>query len=182
MLFLKLVANNKSLRRAGAAELMRSSNGGAMRHKTVLSPERQWDLTAALVARRWPAEEDYCLVRGRGDSPTLGELFLCQARVNHRLFLRGDVFVCDRGPGSERKQLCGVSSRGYILRDYYFGYARRCPSRHEELRGRFRTFPANRARIRLVELPDHLVGKHPVDPDVRSFVVDTLRAGASERG
>lgn len=154
-----------------------------MRQKTLLSPACQWDLTAAFVAANWSVEDQYCFVRKRGDNLYLRDLFLCQARINHRLFLRGDVFVWDRGPGSDRKMLCGVSSKRYVLRNYYFGFARECPSRlHRRRPGQLLIFPKDRVAIQLIELPDHLIGKHPIDPDVRSFVVATLRAGASERG
>jgi len=112
--------------------------------------------------------------------PIPGPLYLVRARLNHRLFLAGDVFVATYHANDERNPIYGVSSRGYRLSWYWVALFRSSDSRLR-MGGQPR-FHHDRVAVEWVELPGRLVGKFPTDPDVRSFVVDTLRAGASERG
>jgi hypothetical protein len=153
-----------------------------MRAKTVLSPDRQWDLTAALVAREF--EPDYYgLVNQRPsypiyhERPLPGAILLCQARTTTRLYLRGDLFVANYHANDIRQPVWGISSRGYHLRYYWVDLFRRA---REAAQGQPVVYDANRTHMRWVELPGELVGKHPIDPDVRSYVIETLRAGDSE--
>ena len=149
----------------------------------MFSPDRQWDLTVELVAKRFEPG-DYALVNQepgypihRGD-PGLGALLLCQARISTRLYLRGDVVVGSFHANDVRQPVWGVSSRGYRLHYYWVDLFR---TRWQPTAGRATpVYETNRSHMRWVELPGELVGRHPVDPDVRSFVIETLRAGDSE--
>jgi hypothetical protein len=167
-----------------------------VRHKTYLTPEEQWDRTAAVAEAEFGPPGYHGLVRqmpgypmyeyGRFQDGSLrgelipGTLFLVQARVSHRLFLAGDVFVGIYHANDERNPIYGVSSQGYRLSWYWVGLLRSSDPRFRKA-GPLR-FHRNRVVVEWVELPGRLVGKFPTDPDVRSFVIDTLRAGASERG
>src|ERR1044072_3273975 len=134
-----------------------------MRIRTRLTPEQQWDLTAALAGRLFEPEE-YALVNQRPgypiyrERPLPGVLLLCQARITTRLFLRGDVLIATYHANDIRQPVWGVSSRGYHLRYYWVDLFRCRP-------GSAATEPAliyetNRSRWQWVELPDELVGKH----------------------
>jgi hypothetical protein len=154
-----------------------------MRARTILSADRQWDLTAALVAQQFEPDE-YALVNQMSgypiyrERPLPGVLLLCQARVSTRFFLGGDVFVATYHANDIRQPVWGVSSRGYHLRYYWSALFR---SRERATTARYNVaYETNRSRLRWVELPGELVGKHPIDPDVRSFVIETLRAGDSD--
>lgn len=154
-----------------------------MRAKTALSPDRQWDLTAAFVAEEFEPDS-YGLVNQRpgypiyNERPLPGAILLCQARTTTRLYLRGDIFVANYHANDIRQPVWGISSRGYHLRYYWVDLFRR------QARGRApgqpEAYHPNRAHMRWLELPGELVGKHPIDPDVRSYVIETLRAGDSE--
>ena len=149
-----------------------------------MSPDRQWDLTVTVVSERFEPGE-YGLVNHEPGYPMyvgdleLGVVFLCQARITTRLIVRGDVLVGTYHANDVRQPLWGVSSRGYRLRYYWtdlfrtrwVGPVRRQTVVHE----------TNRSHMQWVELPGELVGLHPIDPDVRSYVIETLRAGDSER-
>jgi hypothetical protein len=167
-----------------------------MRQKTYLTPAEQWDRTSALAGAEFGPPGYYGLVRqkagypthedGRlrdgpsGDVPIPGPLYLVRARVNHRLFLAGDVFVASSHANDERNPIYGVSSRGYTLRWYWVALFRSSDPRYRKA-GPLR-FYNNRVAVEWVELPGRLVGRFPTDPDVRSFVTGTLRAGASDCG
>ena len=43
-------------------------------------------------------------------------------------------------------------------------------------------FLTDRVPIVWLRVPDRLVGLHPADPDVRAYVLGTLRAGDAVRG
>ncbi len=154
-----------------------------MRASTVLSPERQWGLTAALVAQEFEPYE-YGLVNQRSgfpiydERPLPGAIFLCQARRTTRLYRRGDVFVANYHANDIRQPVWGVSSRGYHLRYYWVELFR--PRAVRTAQGVSLSYETNRSHMKWVELPGELVGKHPIDPDVRSFVIETLRAGDSD--
>jgi len=158
---------------------------GEVRARTVLSPARQWDLTAALAAKEFEPDS-YGLVNQRpgypiyNERPLPGAIFLCQAHTTTRLYLRGDVFVANYHANDIRQPVWGISSRGYHLRYYWVDLFRR-RSRGKAAGGSV-VYETNRSRMRWVELPGELVGKHPIDPDVRSFVIETLRAGGSAGG
>jgi hypothetical protein len=150
----------------------------------VLSPERQWDLTASLVAERFEPG-DYAFANQAAGAPIYagnpepGVLVMCQARITTRLFIRGDLFVATYHANDVRQPLWGVSSRGYRLRYYWADLFR---TRWLGRAGHQSAVHHNdRSRLRWVELPGELVGQHPIDPDVRSYVIETLRAGDSER-
>jgi hypothetical protein len=149
----------------------------------MLSHERQWDLTAGLVAAEFEPEE-YGLVNQRpgypipDERPLPGAILLCQARRTARLFLRGDVFVATYHANDIRQPVWGISSRGYHLRYYWVDLFRQRSRRGDA--GSSLVFETNHSHMRWVELPGELVGKHPIDPDVRSYVIETLRAGDSE--
>lgn len=149
----------------------------------VLSAKRQWDLTASSVAERFEPggyafanqEAGYPIYAG---DPVLGVLLMCQARFTTRLFMRGDLFVATYHANDVRQPIWGVSSRGYRLQYYWADLFR---SRWRGRAGRQSVVHhSDRSRLRWVELPGELVGRHPIDPDVRSYVVETLRAGDSE--
>ncbi len=156
------------------------------RRKTYLTPEEQWDRTAAVVEVEFGPPGYYGLVRQKPGYPMYergplpSNLFLVQARVNHRLFLAGDVFVATYHANDVRNPIYGVSSRGYTLDWYWVALFRSSDPRHRK-GGRLR-FCRDRVAVEWVDLPGRLVGKFPTDPDVRSFVTATLRAGASECG
>jgi hypothetical protein len=159
-----------------------------MRSKTYLTPRDQWDRTAALVYAKLEPEPESCygLVQQSPAMPAPrsgskpGQLFLVRARTHHRLFLQGDVFVANYHANAVRSPIYGVSSRGYQLDWYWVGLLRSDDSRYQK-KGRPRYY-ANRTALEWVELPGELVDKFPTDPDVRSFVTETLRAGASACG
>lgn len=151
-----------------------------MRHKTYLSPACQWDLTAALAAAEFEAGY-YGLANGLDDSPLPGILFLCRARLNHRLFLKGDVVIAHYHANDEREPVWGVTSKGRVLRYYWVQLVRASNQRRWNW-SKAAMFYGDRVAVEQVELPGRLVGQHPTAPDVRSFVIDSLRAGASERG
>lgn len=150
----------------------------------MLTPDRQWDLTAAIVAAEFEPDS-YGLVNQRvgypiyDERPLPGALVLCRAQVTTRLFVRGDVLVANYHANDVRQPVWGVSSRGYRLRCYWVDLFRR-DDPADASAGRAPTYHANRSRMRWMELPGELVGKHPIDPDVRSYVIETLRAGNSE--
>lgn len=154
-----------------------------MRAKTVLASDRQWDLTSALVAQEFEPDE-YGLVNPRpgypiyNERPLPGALLLCQARTTTRLYVRGDVLVATYHANDIRQPVWGVSSRGYHLRYYWVDLFRRREG--NAAAGPSLTYETNRSRLQWVELPVELVGKHPIDPDVRSYVIETLRAGDSD--
>jgi hypothetical protein len=96
-------------------------------------------------------------------------VFLGQVVSHHRFFRAGDVvFVYFSNGMAERQPVWAVSSKGYCVRNYYMQYSRYHGRKH------FDAGP-----LRFVELPGHLVGRKPDDPDVRQFVVGTLLAGDS---
>jgi len=159
-----------------------------MRSKTYLNLEEQWDRTAALVHGKFgpEPESDYGLVQQAPDMPAPGsgskpgQLFLVRARIHHRLFLSGDVFVAQYSANDTRSPIYGVSSRGYRLDRYWVSLLRSHDPRCRK-KGPPR-YHANRVALEWVELPGELVDRFPTDPDVRSFVTGTLRAGASACG
>jgi hypothetical protein len=105
-----------------------------------------------------------------------GALLLCQAQQSTRLYLRGDLLIATYHANDVREPVWGVSSRGYHLRHYWVDLFRWRSVTHDKSM----ILETNRNHVRWVELPGELVGKHPIDPDVRSFVIETLRAGDSD--
>ena len=154
-----------------------------MRTRTTLTPEEQWDLTAALAGKLFEPGE-YALVNQLPgypiyrERPLPGILLLCRAQRTTRFFLTGDLFVATYHANDSRQPVWGVSSRGYHLRYYWTDLFRRW-QRNAGTNPSL-TYESNRSRLQWVELPGELVGKHPIDPDVRSFVIETLRAGDSD--
>jgi hypothetical protein len=154
-----------------------------VRARTVLSPARQWDLTAALVAKEFEPDS-YGLVNQQPgypiyrERPLPGAILLCQARTTTRLYLRGDLFVANYHANDIRQPMWGISSRGYHLCYYWVDLFRR--GSNAPATGRSFQYHTNHSSMEWMELPGELVGKHPIDPDVRSFVIETLRAGDSE--
>jgi hypothetical protein len=136
-----------------------------MRGKTYMKADVQWDRTAALVLTARRPEVYHRELGGYG-------FHLGRIVQDHRLFLRGDVVLIHISNGmAERQPVWGVSSKGFAVRGFYLKYARYRDAK------RFDGGP-----LRLVELPDHLTGKLPDDPDVRQFVVGSLRAGDAALG
>jgi hypothetical protein len=130
-----------------------------MRQKTYLNPAEQWDRSVAVVQA---APRNLVYRKELGDG-----LFIGRVVASHRLFCAGDVvFVYISNGMAERQPVWAVSSKGYRIKNFYMQY-HRC-------RELFDAGP-----LRFVELPGHLAGRKPDDPDVRQFVVGTLRAGDS---
>jgi hypothetical protein len=130
-----------------------------MRQKTYLNPAEQWDRSVAVVQA---APRNLVYRKELGDG-----LFIGRVVASHRLFCAGDVvFVYISNGMAERQPVWAVSSKGYRIKNFYMQY-HRC-------RELFDAGP-----LRSVELPGHLAGRKPDDPDVRQFVVGTLRAGDS---
>lgn len=144
---------------------MFGNSHGYMRSKTYLTPEQQWDRTAALAL---------AAPRGQVYRRELGEQGFHFGRIvqDHRLFLKGDVVLIHISNGmAERQPVWGVSSKGFAVRGHYLKYSRYRGSQW---------FPGG--PLRFVELPNHLTGKRPDDSAVRHFVVGSLRAGDAALG
>jgi hypothetical protein len=165
------------------------------RQKTYLTPERQWDLTVEVVSREWPhvgavGPSPYGLSNADPSgyplcaaSPGRPDNFmLLQARRNHRLFLQGDVLIGWFGPDSVRQWVWGVSSRGYRLDCYFLPVFRKRSGLGLGPDGRGLEFLTDRAPVVWLRVPDRLLGLHPADPEVRAYVLGTLRAGDAVRG
>src|SRR4051794_19333367 len=140
-----------------------------LRRKTYLTPEQQWDRTAALVGAEFgppgyfavvrqcpgsPIYEEGLMQGGAFDGcPVPGPLFLVQARVNGRLFLAGDVFVGHYHANDVRSPVYGVSSKGRVLSYYWVGLLR---LRKRKGEGGPRRHLGGRAAMGWVELPGRL--------------------------
>ncbi len=142
-----------------------------MRRKTYLTPEEQWTRTAAhydALGRRWSTRE----IRLR---------LVAIVLRSDRHALAGDVLAIEFATGAGRQMVVGVTSKGHTI-----GH-----ERDHSINGRWMTdsslFGGGRTRggkapeIALVELPDELRALPVVHPDVRRFVVETLRAGFAAR-
>jgi hypothetical protein len=165
------------------------------RQKTYLTHERQWDLTVEAVCRQWPLVDEvgpspYGLSNPdpRGypvceDSPGRPDNFmLLQARRNHRLFLCGDVLLGWYGPNNVRQWVWGVSGRGYRLDTYFIPLFRQRAGSGLGPDGLGLEFLTDRVPVVWLRVPDRLLGLHPADPEVRAYVLGTLRAGNSVSG
>ena len=137
-----------------------------MGHKIYLSPAEQWD-RSVMVAQEVPP--GLMFRKELGDRLRLGRIVR-----PHRLFRPGDIVLVliSNGMG-ERQPVWAVSSKGYCVKNYYMQHSR--GRRHQQDFADYSDF----GPLRFVDLPGHLVGRTPDDPDVRHFVVGNLRAGDS---
>jgi hypothetical protein len=139
-----------------------------MRLKTYLAPERQLELSVALVLS---APRHLLWTCKLGEDLHLGQIV-----QNHKLLLIGDlVFIRISNGMAERQPVWGVSSKGYSVVDYYLQYARYRGSQ---------SFDAG--PLRFIGLPGHLVGCSPDDPAAKMQMLQLrsqpLRAGIAANG
>lgn len=134
--------------------------------KTYLSPEEQWDRTVRFCKRHWWLKDE----RLR---------YLAVVVRAHRLALAGDVLVPGiPNGGAERWPVMGVTSKGYTVGDGQDGWG--FYMRFARWRGGCWGIPQEQVPcgpVRMVQLPGELASRSPADPEVRDYVLGTLRAG-----
>lgn len=157
-----------------------------MANKTFLTAAAQWDRTVALVMSELVPELGHRLLLDPDpdDLDLFAEMWMIgQVITPHRLFVPGDCVVAHVNNGACHWPVWAVSRKGYRVCNYYMVHERfrlrqeTDPDKRKLNTARITTF--RRGPLRIVDTPGDLVGCQPDDPELRRFVLGTLRAGAS---